>query len=277
MLFTGALETIKKERLSLETTWLVKANYQLGEAYYASARMQQAVPYLHRALELLNRPYPTTSTKLILNLLLLLAIQGRNLMGLNLSASATDAPPTQTAALIMQRLAVISYLSSQRFGALYSSLRGLSLAQRAGEIAQSQMAVGAAQLSVAFQSVKVLQPVAAVYSRRAMQYLDGLQDPDSTILALIALGVYEAGRANFDVGRKRLHQGLDIATEIGNFRRWEEAAGFLNAVERHSGHYDRALELATELRDRGERQRDYQAANWGYIQRAKRFSRPGAY
>ncbi|MBI1282700.1 MAG: AAA family ATPase [Anaerolineaceae bacterium] len=226
--------------------------YLLGEAHYASGHMVEGSAHLEKTLYLFD--WSKVSLKALTGQVARQSWQRIRLhfIGHSLHPSNYQIQSLVYACRACEKLGQIAYINNEKVSSLYYALRGLNISEQIGSIGTAEQARFYATVSLGAGLVP-MHGLARFYLRQADASIDGLKDLDTVAWALEATAVYFVGRGQWEEAEKRLRRCMQIAQEIGSFRRWLEAAAFLTLELRYRCDWS-ALEilhdqLNAELKD----------------------------
>jgi hypothetical protein len=107
------------------------------------------------------------------------------------------------------------------------------------EVANPAMAYSALTLATGVMGLHSL----ADYYRRLTNSILPQAGEHQKVLSRALLGIYAAGRADWDEARETIGNVVNRFNEIGAFHSADESVGYLGRVYAHCGDYDRALDL----------------------------------
>lgn len=242
--------------------------FLLGEAYYSSGQMNLARRYLEEMLGLLHCALPSKSgviSQAIQQIAHRCGFIGKEKM------RGTVSFLTQA----YERLAQISYLSSEKLGAVYYVLAGLNLSESLGESARVDQARFYSSVCIAL-GLAPLHFAAEIYRRQADAIISQIEDYNAIAWLKETTGVYYAGRGQWSEATARLTECVQMANRVGNQRIVDEATENLITLEFIQGNWHKAQEMRTELHRTTAHRGDRQIMTWtmlGLAELAMRFGR----
>lgn len=229
----------------IESSQLTRAQIhsRLGLAFIGSGSLSLGRNQLSKALKLLDRTLPNTFIKLVFGLIRQLVLQILHRIGPVIfirKISPSERRTSLEAVRIYAQLGTIQYLSNERTFAIYSALRGLNLAERAGsspELAEAyaQMTVGAGLIPLRF--------LAEIYSQRAVDIAEEVGTPPTIANVAMVTSVYRGGIGQWADARPELEKALKIFDELGDHRQWGECLSIMAVNYILEGNYSKGKEV----------------------------------
>lgn len=235
---SGDTNTVDPSRLG---TWRVG----MGRAYTHLQHYSEGVRELSLGLNLLGERLPESSVGLSLSGIGALC---RHLI-LRAMGRAPRLPSDAIRGELLWRsrayesLMEASYVTGDPPRSLVSALRALNRAYAAGpspELARGYATVGA------MMSFIPLRGVARGYWARALATANDVGDPAARAWVELTVGVYHAGRAEWNAAIELLAEASDLALGVGDRRRWVDCQAQLAQVHLMRGDLTRAVAQMTE-------------------------------
>ena len=210
---------------------------QLGEAYLGLGQLAESRVHTERALRLLEQPVPATLVRLVGQYAWQVVRQAAHWLWPSRFAGRSRQPVAmlRLASAANDALVQVCYYSQDVPLGVYSSLRGLNLAEEAGPC--PELARSYATMCIA-SSLIPLHRLAEAYGRRAWAIAEAIDDPPTRAFVAELLGVYWLGIGNWEACREKLVEAAEIGRRIGDWRRWEESVGELARLEYLQGDFD---------------------------------------
>ena len=220
---------------------------QLGDAYTGLGRLPESRHHADQAVALLGRPVPATPRGMLGDLVGQALRQGlhRLLPARPIRGDPDARGDALEAARAYERLALLNYYANAREAALSSVLHVANLAQRAGPSPELARAYGA--MSVA-AGVVGLHALARRYRQWAHETARQSDDFPALVFVLLTTSAYDLSVGNVSAAAAALTEGLTIAQDLGDQRRWAEVAALLAQVFYHQGELGRLATLSAEMR-----------------------------
>jgi serine/threonine protein kinase/tetratricopeptide (TPR) repeat protein len=249
------------QRTHTQSSRLSTIVYLLGEAHYASGHMVEGSAHLEKTLYLFD-----WSKVSVWTLTQQVARQSWQRVRLNLIGHSLGPSNYQIQSLVYacracEKLGQIAYINNEKISSLYYALRGLNISEQIGSAGVAEQARFYATMALGAGLVP-MHGVARFYLRQADTSIDGLKDFDTVAWALEATAVYYVGRGQWEEAEKRLRRCMQIAQEIGSFRRWLEAAAFLTLALRYRCDWAALEVLHGELNAELKQHEDTQGLFW---------------
>lgn len=247
---------------------------QIGEACLGTGRVAESSAHMQNAIALLDRPVPTGGFRLIAGLLKQVMTQMIHLLWSSrfVGRSKEMSGSLLEVARIYEHLAEICYLTQEKFVAIYSGLRALNLAERAGpspELARNyaHLCLGAGVVS--------LHGLAKNYGRKALEIAQ-MVDPHSTSgYTLMTTAVYRSGVGGWKRVEDDLYRAIEIFQSIGDWRRWELCVSMQGLMAYFRGDFKRAVKKFETVAERAQKRGDVVNQCYGLVGRASCLLRLG--
>jgi tetratricopeptide (TPR) repeat protein len=255
-----SLET--SEDLEFSQLTRARIHSRLGLAFIGSGSLSLGRNQLSKALTLLDRTQPDTFFKLVVGLIRQLVLQILHRIGPVVfvrKITAAERRALLEAVRIYAQLGTIQYLSNERRLAIYSALRGLNVAERAGsspELAESyaQMTVGAGLIPLRF--------LAEIYSQRAVDVAEEVGNPATIAYVAMATSIYRQGIGHWADARPELEKALKIFDELGDLHHWGECLTVVGINHILEGNYSNAKEVFELLLRSAQERKNLQQEAW---------------
>lgn len=244
---------------------------QLGEAHLALGQLAESRTRTAEALRLLGRPLPRSAPGLVAHYVRELAVQAAHRARAPRGGGG-DADARRLASGAFHVITNLCYYSQDVALGVYSALRSLNLAERAGP--SPELARSYATMCVAAGLIP-LPPLARVYDRRAHAAADAVGDPVCRAWVAELTGIYWLGVGRWDRARPNLERAEAMTRELGDWRHWEETVGELARLYYLVGDFPRAEAWFAELGEVAGRRGHDQARLWSTHGRAKLIFRLG--
>ncbi|MEW6716416.1 MAG: adenylate/guanylate cyclase domain-containing protein [Chloroflexota bacterium] len=250
--FSQALSLANQEGLRLSP--LVRSQWErlLGETYLGLGQMPEGQTHLQTAVNYLNKPAPTTQTKLLFTILRQTIRQIYHLIR-PIPKRIPSKEIRDWYLEIARDYALLGetyYMNNEALPSIHAALQMLNSAEKAGPSAE--LARAYAGMTVVAGLVP-FHGLAARYSRRARELTEQVVDLDTTILILQRTSIYEVGIAQCKTAEKHLLEAAELARRLGDHRRRGEclsvaamAAYFLGEYNRSLRHYHEVYESSLE-------------------------------
>jgi serine/threonine protein kinase len=235
-----------------------------GEALQGLGKLSDSKGHLRRAVELLGWPEPRSTAGLVLRLLLEM---GRQLIHrLFPWLVRRSGAAVLEAARAYDRLFQVYYYEAAPLPLFHANLRTLNLAERA--LPSPELACAYANAFAASSILPGMRGAARAYLRRAEETVAAVADPavESYLELLRAVNLSAAGQ--WRESDRRIQRSIEIATELGFRRRWEEATGVLAFNQLIAGDIDASLASADAVL-RSAARGDNQTQCWSLLERAQ--------
>ena len=235
-LLESALEVAPRAKFSLERQAVIER--QIGEAHYAIGGFIESRRHLERVLVLLGNPLPASRAGLALGLLrkalrqVYHRVRGmpvKNAQPLNLR--------DRQKALAYERIAQVGILTNDTILSVYTALSMLNLAERGGPAAE----LARAYVAVGFICGAIPQRKwADAYNRRAWETAQQVGNLPAIVWVLEIRSMYGIGACKWDESLDSLTQAYQLAEQIGDLRRRDEARGLVAVVLYYMGRLEDA-------------------------------------
>jgi class 3 adenylate cyclase len=220
---------------------LGEASFRLGD--HARGRVQS-----ERAMAVFDLPVPTTTGRQVAGILRQLAgqIAHRVRPGHFLATAPAERRERMLGAVaIYQTLSQIYYFSREQGLSLYSALRQVNVAERAGPSLELAQAYG---VMCIITGIFGLHGLAEAYFRRGLAVAKQLEaQPYVLANVLHRAGLYHAGLGAFQQARDGLGSAMEIYQHFGDRAALQDARGILASTEYFAGNTERVLELIAQF------------------------------
>jgi tetratricopeptide (TPR) repeat protein len=219
---------------------------QLGDAYEGLGRLPESRQHAERAVALLGWPVPATRLGSLGDLAgQALRQSSRRIWPRRLlRGTRTGLGAALEAARAYERLAILNYYASARVPGVSAVLHQVNLAERAGPSPELARAYGT--MSVGAGAVQ-LHSLAGRYARWARELALEADDLPALAWVLETTCALDISVANWTAAREALTEGLRIAQQLGDQRRWNELAVMQAQVLYHQGEFGRLAEWSAEM------------------------------
>lgn len=275
-LFSRALQLDAQYDYTKDRLRQARWERQLGQACLRMGLISESREHLERALTLLARPMPTRQGTLIYSLALQLLRQARH----RFRPPAPEKRPPQQIAVLTETarayalLSEIYYFSNETIRGIYTSLRTLNLAERAGP--SPVLARAYSNMCIAC-GVSGLDKLAIAYGSRALETAIGIQDLAAQAWALMVGGLYLLGTGQHGQAYQNVSQAIEIWERLGDRRRLGESMGLLAWALYFRGEFEQCRQTYQKIYQAGLRDGDAQQRTWGLVGQAEcllRLDRP---
>ncbi len=259
-LFEQALESAEKNQIvSLkQAAW----RRRLGDAYFKIGRLPKSREHHLQALAQLEYPMPETTLKLGGGLGLQLLQQGWRILRparQNKTGSANRGVLLE-AARAYERLGQIYFFSGQSVEGVYTSLRGLNLAESVSP--SPELARLYANMGLAMGLVP-LHALSRRYLDLAISTANRVEHQPSLAWVLELSSIYYSGVGAWTQVEQLANKGAELNKQLGHIRQWEECVVMLAHRARFRGQFQRSIEIWTELYESALQRGDAQTQRWG--------------
>ncbi|MBC7870175.1 MAG: protein kinase [Chitinophagaceae bacterium] len=198
---------------------------QLGISHYAISQLEQACTYFEAALPLLGQPNPKKGWPLALGIANQLWIKTRHRLRERWFGSPAPRPYTQADLLHTEAgfVSVSYFLRNQIFPALYNNLRLLN------SLETTDLTPGQAWATASFGfalGTAGRHRLAQHYLERGVEIARVLKRPSTLASALLLVGLYANGRAQWQEAEAAIEESAQTAKEIGAWRTLADALVF---------------------------------------------------
>lgn len=238
---------------------------ELGLAYFKIGELEKANKQLKIAVRAYNRPAPSTTITLILNLFRQVLIQFYNRIKpkKNIVISDSDKKVRLKISQVYEYLAQSYYHLNKLFYSFNSALTGLNLAESAGP--SSQLARGYCSICINTSTMSI-PGLAEMYAKLANALLSKeipLND-HGRILELLAIAW--SGRGRWDDVERLCRDALIMADEIGDRFLQVETKCILSACLLPKGNFTEAIALREEFYQIGKEDKVDLFQGWALLQ-----------
>jgi predicted ATPase/class 3 adenylate cyclase len=219
---------------------------QLGDAYEGLGRLSESRQHAERAVALLGWPVPATRLRQLGDLAGQALQQGirRAWPARFIRVAPTTRGAALEAARAYERLAMLNYFASARVAGVSAVLHQVNLAERAGPSSELARAYGS--MTVAAGIVQ-LHSLAGRYAQWAREIARQADDLPALAWVLVSTCAFDIIVGNWTAAREAFTEGLKIAQQLGDQRRWNELATMQAQVLYHQGKFSRLAEWSAEM------------------------------
>jgi class 3 adenylate cyclase/tetratricopeptide (TPR) repeat protein len=219
---------------------------QLADAYEGLGRLSESRQHAERAVALLGWPVPATRLRQLGDLAGQALQQGfrRAWPARFIRGAPTTRGAALEAARAYERLAMLNYFASARVAGVSAVLHEVNLAERAGPSSELARAYGS--MSVAAGIVQ-LHSLAGRYAQWAREIAREADDLPALVWVLDSTCAFDLIVGNWTAAREAFTEGLKIAQQLGDQRRWNELATMQAQVLYHQGKFSRLAEWWAEM------------------------------
>lgn len=234
---------------------------RLAAALMGLGQFKESRLHCLEALNWLGEATPDSRGAYVLQLVLQGFIQLKNRMTRRKSAQNERASAQLEGANILELLVELDYMANNTLGLFYACLRMLNLA----ELAQSNPELARAQSQTAtIGAVVPCRRLAVFYLRKAKETIKGVDHLPSQAWVNYVTGIYHVGVGNWESARQHLNRGLELYSELGDYRNFEAVSTILGASYYFVGDFREGLRIWTDLRERSQRREDVLHQAWGH-------------
>jgi tetratricopeptide (TPR) repeat protein len=272
--FLRAALRLVEEGVPVEVVRRARWYRLMGEAHAGEGHHAEGIADLHRAVELLGVPVPTSTAAVSVALLAEVARQALHRAGrlrLGYRRVRSSEPRVEAARAYDLLMPVTYYTTGNLPRILLASLRNLNLAEGVGPSPELGLAYGNAQATA---GLIPWHGLARTYERAARSVSQVISDDIARTWVLLMNAVYHVGLAHWDESRQQASEAREIARRLQFHRRWEEATGVMATIAFLSGHSEDALTLYEE-QTRSALRGDGQTRIWAAAGKAQALTRLG--
>ncbi len=212
---------------------------QRGNAYLGLGRLEQARAAFAQALDLLGYGLPEKSGALNLRLAGETMRQIARLAGLR-PRQGDSAEHLLDTAQVYEKLAEICYFNNDVLAGVYTALRGLNLAEKAGPSPALARAYASMCIGAGLQSIHWL---ARRYGSKALDLLDVIDDAATQANVNLMTGVYYAGIGEWETATHNFETAAQMFEHLGDRKRLEQSLTSMAHLHAIRGHFDEVIAL----------------------------------
>jgi class 3 adenylate cyclase len=245
-LLTDALSRSQSIQPAPDIVRQARWHRQLGDAYEGLGRLPESRQHAEQAVALLGWPVPTKRLWLLTDFAGQALRHGCHTIWperLRIAARADRGAPLE-AARAYERLAILNYYASARVAGVSAVLHQVNLAERVGPSPELGRAYGT--MSVGAGVVR-LHRLASRYAQWAREIALKADDLPARAWILETTCAFDISVGNWLSAREAFTEGLRIAQQLGDQRRWIELAVMQAQVMYHQGEFGRLAEWSTEM------------------------------
>lgn len=235
---------------------------RMAEAHYNLGDLAASRDHFGIALRLLRHPAPSStgaaiwaSAKEFCRQLVHRAFPARFA-----SDARGDSARALEAARAYERLAQITYLNNEKVPTIHAAFKALNLAEAAGP---SPVLARCYANAGAVTGLLMLHGYARAQLARAARAAKAVQNRSATAYVDFIRGLYHSTVGNWETSIAAQRNAVAIAEDVGERRRWAEAAFTLAVTLCRDGKYREAADLGVKLAQSGLKQDISQIIMWG--------------
>ncbi|MCO4747420.1 MAG: AAA family ATPase [Proteobacteria bacterium] len=231
----------------------------LGEANLRLGRLEEARTHLSRASNLMGHTPPSGTFAVVTGLLYQTMVQVWRRFVWAPKPVLEDRERITEAANNYSELGMAAYFEGDSLKLLYCYLRGLNIAERAGEspdLARLQAALGAIVAGMP------LPGAADWYGLEAIRIANRFEDVQARAVTRHWRGAYLCGIGRWSEGEEHFDHALEGYSRAGDGRKAAEVVHCMVHVNMNRGDYYEAENLLNTLADSSRRRKDEQGAFW---------------
>lgn len=239
---------------------------QLGQAYLGMGNIANARLAFANALDLLQYGIPPGGWRLQVQLLWQVFVQITRLIGLKPRVSdKIERAVLLDIAGVYEKIAETFYFANNTVYAIYAALRSLNTAEKAGlsnELARSyaNMCLGASLTPARF--------LANIYSKRAEQVADAIDDMATKANVKLVTGIYYAGIGAWDTAEMNFKSAAESYYRLGDSKRLEQTLSSLGHMHAILGNFDETIAYNHDIGITASERRDEQMIASSHIWRS---------
>jgi len=234
---TRALKIVEKKPGLADRVTRGRWAYNLAEALKALGYYQRAADFLVESATILDRPPPRSARQATLRVL---GDYARYRFRPHRQPQHDDIRlPALAAASTNMTLSEIHYELNKVAFSLAEVMRAVNLARLAGGDSPvlAKIYMGMALISSSLPWALDGENL----QRQSIDIAERLQDPATLSWIYMASGVYETGKAGFEVGESHFRRSMEVSTQCGERKNWETSMSSLGNLKRVEGLFEQAM------------------------------------
>jgi eukaryotic-like serine/threonine-protein kinase len=259
-LLTRALEL--KDAASFTTEQIAEFERLVGEAYFGIGRMPESTDHLVKAVNLLGFNWPVSQIGLVGALIGATFQQMWHRMVRVPQKRSADSLRLIRGSLSFERISHRYYFENENLPTLYAAMSALNLAEQAGP--SPEVVRGFATLHIV-SGIIPMHKLALYYGRLAHETAEIVHSAAAAAWVDHVSGVYYSGIGEFERGIRLLNGALEVWTNLGDMRRWQEGLTLSGMAEYRRDAVERSEEMRRQLYDSGVKTDAAQPKVWGQL------------
>jgi class 3 adenylate cyclase/tetratricopeptide (TPR) repeat protein len=268
--FSQALEWDEKlpkpeEKRALRTRQIRRARWhsRLGLAHYGLGSLPECEKNIREALELMEAALPKSRVRFGLGLFPQIIRQVFHYYFPALyigSVSGAEREVAIEVARLYELMGRVYFYSNETLPVIYSTLRLLNIAERAGASPELASAYAAMAVMAGFGQVHSL---AESYVDRAMAVAKQVNQPSNRITVDVVTGVYELGVGKWENVRSKALEAQALSEQLGDYRQWGDSTELLAENALISSDLEYATNMLRILLEAARKRRNPLQQGWG--------------
>ena len=268
--FGQALEWDEKlprpeEKMALRTRQIRRARWhsRLGLAHYGLGSLPECEKNIREALELMEAPLPKSRVRFGLGLFPQMIRQVFHYYFPALyigSVSGAEREVAIEVARLYELMGRVYFYSNETLPVIYSTLRLLNIAERAGASPELASAYAAMAVMAGFGQ---LHSLAESYVDQAMAVAKQVNQPSNRITVDVVTGVYELGVGKWENVRSKALEAQALSEQLGDYRQWGDSIELLAENALISGDLEYATNMLRILLEAARKRRNPLQQGWG--------------
>lgn len=244
--FIKAIELDGKAAIQSNALRRARWERQAGEALWELGQLRESSLHTDRALDLLGRPRPTSTTGLRLGILRQISIQAlHRLFPKRYMGRAEDDIQVQEAARAYRQEQEVAYFGQEILRAFYAGFYALNLAEQLGP-RYPELSWVYANATFGMGIVR-LHGQARYYRARALETAERVNSPTVKSIVALRTGIYGNGIGQWDEAQAAFQRCIQLANNMGDFRYWGDGINALGMNAYLQGQYQRSYESYAQL------------------------------
>ena len=239
---------------------------RLALAHYGLGSLPDCNRHVHEALRLLENPMPRSGTRIALGLLPQIVRQVfHRTFPARFIGSTKDLQEKEVAieaARLYELLGRIYFYSNETLSILYSVLRFLNEAEKAGP--SPELASAYSSMSVMAGFVQ-LHSLAETYVERALAVAKEVNLPSNLSTVYVVTSAYLLTVGRWEEVRRRATEAKAIFEQLGDYRQWGDATAMLGESAFIAGDTTYSMKIQKELLEDARRRRNPLHQCWGLL------------
>lgn len=239
---------------------------RLALAYYGLGSLPDCNNHVHEALRLLENPMPRSGFQIGFGLAPQLIRQVfHRLFPAQFIGSGQDSRSRETAievARLYELLGRIYFYSNETLPIIYSVLRFLNEAEKAGPSPELASAYSSMSVLAGFMQIHSL---AETYVNRALAVAREVNLPSNLITVYVVTSAYLITVGKWEDVRKRVEEAKVICEQLGDYRQWGDATAMLGESAFIAGDISYSMTIQRVLLEDARRRRNPLHQCWGLL------------
>ncbi|HSL42495.1 MAG TPA: adenylate/guanylate cyclase domain-containing protein [Anaerolineales bacterium] len=250
---------IARDRQTRRARW----HSRIGLAHYGLGSLPDCERHAREALHLLGYPIPKSRTQFVFGVLSEVIRQVFHryfpwrFIG---SLKGNERELSLEVSRLFELMGRIYFYSQETLPIIYSILRFVNIAERAGSSPELASSYSAMAVLAGFAQ---LHSLAEIYVNRALAIAEEVNQPSNLITVQVVTSVYQISVGKWEEIRARAEKAKALCEQIGDYRQWGDSMDVLGESALISGDLTYATTILTRLLEDARQRRNPLQVSWG--------------